>query len=55
MEDQSCVLYKISLICTFIIGFKVVRFLLRFLYNNFLASALQINGVNLKETGKWAG
>ncbi|KAG5880525.1 hypothetical protein JTB14_014118 [Gonioctena quinquepunctata] len=45
---------KIGLICTFIVGFQIIRFLFRILYNNFLAIALKINAVNLKETGKWA-
>ncbi|KAJ8984494.1 hypothetical protein NQ317_006154 [Molorchus minor] len=45
---------KIGLVCTFIVGFQFVRFLFRIIYENFLATNLQINAVNLKDTGKWA-
>ncbi|KAJ8923518.1 hypothetical protein NQ315_010096 [Exocentrus adspersus] len=45
---------KIGVVCTFIVGFQVIRSLIRIAYNNFIAPALQINGINLKDTGKWA-
>lgn len=48
-------LEKFGLVCISILGFQIFRFLFRTLYNNFLAVALRINAVDLKETGKWAG
>lgn len=48
-------LEKIGLVCISIVGFQVCRFLFRLIYNNFLAVALGINGVDLKDTGAWAG
>nr|XP_023018168.1 very-long-chain 3-oxoacyl-CoA reductase-B [Leptinotarsa decemlineata] len=53
-NENVCLNDKIALICTFIVGFQLIRFLFRTLYNNFLATTLKINAVNLKETGKWA-
>ncbi|CAH1103375.1 unnamed protein product [Psylliodes chrysocephalus] len=55
MENEGiCLVNKLALICTFIVGFQIVRFLFTYIYNNFLATALQINAVNLKDAGKWA-
>ncbi|XP_050313884.1 very-long-chain 3-oxoacyl-CoA reductase [Anthonomus grandis grandis] len=54
MESQNGVFDRVGIICTVIVGFWILKFLLSFVYNNFLAPALQINGVNLKEAGKWA-
>lgn len=45
---------KIGILCTVIVGFYIVRFIARVLYNNFLAPVLKINAVNIRETGKWA-
>ncbi|CAH1153403.1 unnamed protein product [Phaedon cochleariae] len=53
-EGNICLVDKIGLICTFIVGFQLIRFVFRVIYNNFLATALRINAVNLQETGKWA-
>ncbi|CAG9828679.1 unnamed protein product [Diabrotica balteata] len=49
-----CLLNKIALVCAFIVGIQVTRMVFRFLYDNFLSTILQINAVNLSETGKWA-
>ncbi|CAG9855521.1 unnamed protein product [Phyllotreta striolata] len=53
-EEGICFVSKLSLVCTFIVGFQIIRFLFSYIYNNFLNVALQINSINLKETGKWA-
>lgn len=45
---------KLGVVCTFIVGFQIVRCMTKILYNNFIAPALQINGINIKDTGKWA-
>ncbi|CAG9759401.1 unnamed protein product [Ceutorhynchus assimilis] len=48
------VLDRIGILCTVIVGFWILKFFIRVIYNNFLSVALRINAVNLKETGKWA-
>ncbi|EFA10853.1 very-long-chain 3-oxoacyl-CoA reductase [Tribolium castaneum] len=47
-------LEKFGLVCISVVGFQIFRFLFRTLYNNFLAVALKINAVDVKETGSWA-
>uniref|UniRef100_A0A6P7GYR5 Very-long-chain 3-oxoacyl-CoA reductase-like n=1 Tax=Diabrotica virgifera virgifera TaxID=50390 RepID=A0A6P7GYR5_DIAVI len=58
MEKETptnfCLLNKIALVCAFIVGIQVTRMVFKFLYDNFLSTFLQINAVNLSETGKWA-
>lgn len=46
---------KLGIICICIVAFQIIRSIFKFLYNNFISIALRINGVKLKETGKWAG
>lgn len=45
----------IGILCTVVVGFWILKFVLGVIYKNFLATALGINAVNLRETGKWAG
>ncbi|XP_030756269.1 very-long-chain 3-oxoacyl-CoA reductase [Sitophilus oryzae] len=56
MASQSTsAMEKIGIICTFIVGFYLIRFLLKFLYLNFFAPTLKINAVKLNNSvGKWA-
>lgn len=44
----------VGILCITIVGFQITKFLIRSIYNCFIATRLQINGVNLKETGRWA-
>ncbi|XP_060537170.1 very-long-chain 3-oxoacyl-CoA reductase [Cylas formicarius] len=55
MTDESLnVMGKIGILCTVVVGFQILKFLLEVIYYHFLAPALKINAVNIKKTGKWA-
>lgn len=47
-------LEKVGLLCMCIIGFQILRFVLRTLYNNLIAPNLGLH-VKVAEMGKWAG
>nr|CAH7752437.1 unnamed protein product [Callosobruchus chinensis] len=51
---SGCLLDKVGLICTFIVGVQLFRWLWRIVYDNFVSVALGLNAVNLKQMGKWA-
>ncbi|XP_066258882.1 very-long-chain 3-oxoacyl-CoA reductase [Euwallacea similis] len=54
MSETSRIIDTIGILCTAIVGFCILKFIFRIIYNNFLDTALRINAANLKETGKWA-
>lgn len=55
MSETARVMDTIGILCTVLVGFCILKFVLKFIYNNFLDVTLRVNAVNLKESGKWAG
>lgn len=45
----------LGILCMSIVGFQIIRFFIKFVYNNLIGPYLGINGVNLSSMGKWAG
>lgn len=45
----------LAILCMAIVGFQIMRFFIKFIYNNFFGPLLGINAVNLSTMGKWAG